>query len=131
MKKIVTIILVFLLASCTRTVYIPQVEVRTDSVSHTEYIHHRDTVYQSEKIVTINDTVYITKYKYVGKESSNVKTDTVIRTDSIPYPVEVPVEVEVIRYRTPGWVWCFFIMLAVGIAGFIWHRIKAVRDALR
>lgn len=131
MKKLVTIILVFLLASCTRTVYIPQVEVRTDSVVHTEFIHHRDTIYQSEKIVVAGDTVFIDRYKYKEKTVYKEVRDTTIRVDSIPYPVPTPVKVEVVKYRTPGWCWLILSLTVLGIGAFLHRKLKGVRDTLR
>lgn len=131
MKKLVTIILVFLLASCTTVKYVEVPSIQRDTIIHNNTLIQKDTVYQSEKIITVNDTVYVTQYKFRERTVFKEKTDTVIRTDSIPYPVPTPVEKIVYKKVVPGWCWLILSLTVLGIGAFLHRKLKGVRDALR
>lgn len=87
---LLTLLCIELLCSCTRTVYVPQTTVKTDSVYITNY--QKDSVYLRDSVFIHSkaDTLLIEKWhtKYVERLS----TDTlyIYRADTIreEYPVE-------------------------------------------
>lgn len=131
MKKLVTIILVFLLMGCTTVKYVEVPSIQRDTVIQHNTLIERDTVFHSEKIIVTGDTVYITQFRYKEKKVYIEQTDTVIRTDSIPYPVPVVEEKEVIRYRTSGWGVLGWVLLIIGVAGFLYSKLKNVKNLMR
>ena len=107
-------VLVLLLSSCSRKVYVPvdtfvKTAVRVDSVRLT------DSVYVSER--TVGDTVYIVKTRTQWRDRLQLRTDTVYRsqTDTVTKVVEVVVEKKAKRRKV--WPWLLGA-LAVGVGFF-------------
>ncbi|MCM1295847.1 MAG: hypothetical protein NC311_09925 [Muribaculaceae bacterium] len=110
-------LLLLLLASCTKTVYIPteSAAVRTDTLAvlkwRTDTVIDRDTVTVTQSGDTI--TREVTKWRWRIKETHDTvyqsKTDTIRVRE--PYPVEVVKEVE----RKRSW-WETFLLYATGVS---------------
>jgi hypothetical protein len=85
------LILLLILSSCSKTLYVPVESVRTEYKD----VLLRDSVYVSDSVVirAKNDTVWYEKYKIYYKD--RLLRDSIIVTDSVqvPYPVEVEREV--------------------------------------
>lgn len=85
-----------LLASCTRTIYVPQVETKTE---YRDRVTHDTTIVEKEKVLyEKGDTIYLTITKNVYRVS--VQRDTILVRDSIPVPYEVIKVDEVPRKKT-------------------------------
>lgn len=89
MRKLVLIIAILLMCSCTTTRYVErEVPIETTKI---EYVNreYRDSFYIHDSIDRYieGDTVYLSKYKYVYRYITN--TDTIVRTDSIEVPIEI------------------------------------------
>lgn len=131
MKRASFIMLVLLLLSCTRTVYVPVESVK--HVTKTVVDTFVEIVTPNERVVnvTIDTTSVIsTRYATSKAEVSNgilrheitqherkdtVKTQTVYihETDSVPYPVKVVKEV------TPSWCWWSIVIGIIAFATMI------------
>lgn len=78
------------LCSCTRTVYVPKVSVKRDSIYlHT---HSRDSIMVRDS-VTIHekgDTIWLTRWRTEYRDRIRIDTAYIERRDSVavPYPVE-------------------------------------------
>lgn len=81
------VLLLLLLASCSRTVYVPQKEVEYIERERIDSVYVRDSIYVTLR--TANDTVYETRYEYRWRDKLSIKIDTVVKVDSVSYPVEV------------------------------------------
>lgn len=87
---IITLLVIEMLCSCTRTVYVPQTTIQKDSIYLTQY--QRDSIWLHDSVLVKEkgDTVWLEKWhtKYIER----VKTDTtyIEKSDTIrePYPVE-------------------------------------------
>ena len=110
-------VLVLLLSSCSRSVYVPVETVRVDTFVKTavrvDSVRLTDSVYVSER--TVGDTVYIVKTRTQWRDRLQLRVDTVYRsqTDTITKVVEVVVEKKAKRQKT--WPWLLGA-LAVGVA---------------
>lgn len=92
-----TALVTVLLAGCSRTVYVPQVEVRTE---YRERAVHDTTIVERERVERLaGDTVYVEVLRNVYRVT--VRTDTVVVRDSIPVPHETIRIREVARRKTP------------------------------
>ena len=118
MKRIIP--LLFLLCSCTKTVYLPIVE------KEVEYKHSVDSIYQSDtvRIYIKGDTILKESIRFIYK----FKCDTayIQKIDSIPYPVEV----EKTKVVTPTWAWytlVISIICVVYLSVVIWKKIRNLR----
>lgn len=86
-----------LLAGCSRTVYVPTVEVRTE---YRERAVHDTTIVERERVERLaGDTVYVEVLRNVYRVT--VRTDTVVVRDSIPVRHETVRVREVERRKTP------------------------------
>ena len=112
-------VLVLLLSSCSRSVYVPVETVRVDTFVKTavrvDSVRLTDSVYVSER--TVGDTVYVVKTRTQWRDRLQLRTDTVYRsqTDTITKVVEVVVEKKAKRRKM--WPWLLGA-LAVGVVFF-------------
>lgn len=112
-------LLVLLLSSCSRRVYVPVETVRVDTFVKTavrvDSVRLTDSVYVSER--TVGDTVYIVKTRTRWRDRLQLRVDTVYRsqTDTITKVVEVVVEKKAKRRKV--WPWLLGA-LAVGVVFF-------------
>ena len=112
-------VLVLLLSSCSRSVYVPVETVRVDTFVKTavrvDSVRLTDSVYVSER--TVGDTVYIVKTRTQWRDLVQLRVDTVYRsqTDTITKVVEVVVEKKAKRRKV--WPWLLGA-LAVGVVFF-------------
>lgn len=108
--------IILLLASCSKTVYVPVESVRTEYT--TAYSH--DSIYVSDSVIirTKADTVWYEKYKIRYRD--RLLRDSIIVIDSVqmPYPVEVVKEVNQLK----DWQLGLMIIGAVAV-GFLLFRI--------
>lgn len=113
------VLLVLLLSSCSRSVYVPVETVRVDTFVKTavrvDSVRLTDSVYVSER--TVGDTVYIVKTRTQWRDRLQLRVDTVYRskTDTITKVVEVVVEKKAKRRKVWPWV---LGALAVGVVFF-------------
>ena len=112
-------VLVLLLSSCSRSVYVPVETVRVDTFVKTavrvDSVRLTDSVYVSER--TVGDTVYVVKTRTQWRDRLQLRVDTVYRsqTDTITKVVEVVVEKKAKRRKVWPWV---LGALAVGVVFF-------------
>lgn len=112
-------VLVLLLSSCSRSVYVPVETVRVDTFVKTavrvDSVRLTDSVYVSER--TVGDTVYIVKTRTHWRDRLQLRVDTVYRsqTDTITKVVEVVVEKKAKSRKV--WPWLLGA-LAVGVVFF-------------
>lgn len=112
-------VLVLLLSSCSRSVYVPVETVRVDTFLKTavrvDSVRLTDSVYVSER--TVGDTVYIVKTRTQWRDRLQLRVDTVYRsqTDTLTKVVEVVVEKKAKRRKVWPWV---LGALAVGVVFF-------------
>ena len=112
-------VLVLLLSSCSRSVYVPVETVRVDTFVKTavrvDSVRLTDSVYVSER--TVGDTVYVVKTRTQWRDRLQLRTDTVYRskTDTVTKVVEVVVEKKAKRRKV--WPWLLGA-LAVGVVFF-------------
>lgn len=112
-------VLVLLLSSCSRSVYVPVETVRVDTFVKTavrvDSVRLTDSVYVSER--TVGDTVYIVKTRTQWRDRLQLRVDTVYRsqTDTLTKVVEVVVEKKAKRRKVWPWV---LGALAVGVVFF-------------
>lgn len=112
-------VLVLLLSSCSRKVYVPVETVRVDTFLKTavrvDSVRLTDSVYVSER--TVGDTVYIVKTRTQWRDRLQLRVDTVYRshTDTLTKVVEVVVEKKAKRQKM--WPWLLGA-LAVGVVFF-------------
>ena len=112
-------VLVLLLSSCSRSVYVPVETVRVDTFVKTavrvDSVRLTDSVYVSER--TVGDTVYVVKTRTQWRDRLQLRIDTVYRsqTDTITKVVEVVVEKKAKRRKM--WPWLLGA-LAVGVVFF-------------
>ena len=112
-------VLVLLLSSCSRSVYVPVETVRVDTFVKTavrvDSVRLTDSVYVSER--TVGDTVYIVKTRTQWRDRLQLRVDTVYRskTDTLTKVVEVVVEKKAKRRKV--WPWLLGA-LAVGVVFF-------------
>lgn len=96
-------LLVLLLSSCARKVYVPVETVRVDTLVklavRVDSVRLTDSVYVSEKVV--GDTVFIVRTRTQWRERVKLVTDTVYRSrvDTVTKVVEVPVKDEKLRMK--------------------------------
>ena len=112
-------VLVLLLSSCSRSVYVPVETVRVDTFVKTavrvDSVRLTDSVYVSER--TVGDTVYVVKTRTQWRDRLQLRVDTVYRsqTDTITKVVEVVVEKKAKSRKV--WPWLLGA-LAVGVVFF-------------
>lgn len=112
-------VLVLLLSSCSRKVYVPVETVRVDTFVKTavrvDSVRLTDSVYVSER--TVGDTVYIVKTRTQWRDRLQLRVDTVYRsqTDTLTKVVEVVVEKKAKSRKV--WPWLLGA-LAVGVVFF-------------
>ena len=112
-------VLVLLLSSCSRSMYVPVETVRVDTFVKTavrvDSVRLTDSVYVSER--TVGDTVYIVKTRTQWRDRLQLRVDTVYRsqTDTLTKVVEVVVEKKAKRRKM--WPWLLGA-LAVGVVFF-------------
>ena len=112
-------VLVLLLSSCSRSVYVPVETVRVDTLVklavRVDSVRLTDSVYVSER--TVGDTVYVVKTRTQWRDRLQLRVDTVYRsqTDTITKVVEVVVEKKAKRRKVWPWV---LGALAVGVVFF-------------
>lgn len=112
-------LLVLLLSSCSRSVYVPVETVRVDTFVKTavrvDSVRLTDSVYVSER--TVGDTVYVVKTRTQWRDRLQLRVDTVYRskTDTITKVVEVVVEKKAKSRKM--WPWLLGA-LAVGVVFF-------------
>ena len=121
-------VLVLLLSSCSRSVYVPVETVRVDTFVKTavrvDSVRLTDSVYVSER--TVGDTVYIVKTRTQWRDRLQLRVDTVYRsqTDTITKVVEVVVEKKAKRRKV--WPWLLGA-LAVGVVFFTFASLLSHR----
>lgn len=112
-------VLVLLLSSCSRSVYVPVETVRVDTFVKTavrvDSVRLTDSVYVSER--TVGDTVYVVKTRTQWRDRLQLRVDTVYRsqTDTLTKVVEVVVEKKAKSRKM--WPWLLGA-LAVGVVFF-------------
>ena len=112
-------VLVLLLSSCSRSVYVPVETVRVDTFVKTavrvDSVRLTDSVYVSER--TVGDTVYVVKTRTQWRDRLQLRVDTVYRsqTDTLTKVVEVVVEKKAKSRKV--WPWLLGA-LAVGVVLF-------------
>ena len=112
-------VLVLLLSSCSRKVYVPVETVRVDTFVKTavrvDSVRLTDSVYVSER--TVGDTVYVVKTRTQWRDRLQLRVDTVYRsqTDTLTKVVEVVVEKKAKSRKV--WPWLLGA-LAVGVVLF-------------
>ena len=112
-------VLVLLLSSCSRSVYVPVETVRVDTLVklavRVDSVRLTDSIYVSER--TVGDTVYVVKTRTQWRERVKLVTDTVYRSrvDTVTKVVEVVVEKKAKRRKV--WPWLLGA-LAVGVVFF-------------
>lgn len=125
-------VLVLLLSSCSRSVYVPVETVRVDTFVKTavrvDSVRLTDSVYVSER--TVGDTVYIVKTRTQWRDRLQLRVDTVYRsqTDTITKVVEVVVEKKAKSRKV--WPWLLGA-LAVGVVFFTFASLLLLRDFRR
>lgn len=103
MSRLIIMVFAYLLAGCTKTVYIPVESVRTEYqdryLRDSVYVH--DSTYIREK----GDSVLIDRWHTLYREV--LKVDSFLRTDSIqvPYPVDKIVEVNKLYWFQKMLIW--------------------------
>lgn len=113
------LLLVLLLSSCSRRVYVPVETVRVDTLVklavRVDSVRLTDSVYVSER--TVGDTVYVVKTRTQWRERVKLVTDTVYRSrvDTVTKVVEVVVEKKAKSRKV--WPWLLGA-LAVGVVFF-------------
>lgn len=114
MRAVFFILIAFLIAGCTRTLYVPQEveKIKYKDRILVDSVYYRDSVFFMLK----GDTVYLEKYKYIYRDK--LIRDSVYLRDSVSYPVYVDVVKEV--KRVPKFYkFCFaFTMISVGFGAF-------------
>jgi len=121
-------VLVLLLSSCSRKVYVPVETVRVDTFVKTavrvDSVRLTDSVYVSER--TVGDTVYVVKTRTQWRDRLQLRVDTVYRsqTDTITKVVEVVVEKKAKRRKM--WPWLLGA-LAVGVVFFTFAELLTHR----
>ena len=106
------------IASCTKTIYVPVESVRTEHITN----HTRDSIFTKDSIwiKEKGDSLWYERYTYIYVDK--IKIDTFIKIDSIPYPYEVQVPGKDVHYVT-GFenfqIWCgrILLLLAIGYFG--------------
>ena len=127
-----TAVLVLLLSSCSRRVYVPVETVRVDTFVKTavrvDSVRLTDSVYVSER--TVGDTVYVVKTRTQWRDRLQLRTDTVYRskTDTITKVVEVVVEKRAKSRKV--WPW-LLAALAVGVVFFTFASLLTHRYSRR
>ena len=111
MKKLLLIVLLYIVISCTTTKYV-EIPVEHTRIEYRDRIKH-DSIYLKDSIVQKreNDTIYLEKYKYLYKYK--YLRDTVNIVDSIPVVTIQEVTKEVNKLHN----WQFILMVLGG--GFI------------
>lgn len=95
---VIFLLSVLALASCTKTVYVPQTRTEYVNRERVDSLFVHDSVFVTERIK--GDTVYLFNDRWHTEYRDRFVTDTVIVHDSISYPVEK--EVVRVEYKTPG-----------------------------
>jgi hypothetical protein len=123
MKKLLFIILLFIIASCTTTKYVEvPVEVEKTSTELVyKYIVDTTIIVDSVDRYRSGDTTYIYKEKTKIKVVNSV--DTIIKTDSIPYPVEITTTVE---KEVNKIYWYQYFLIWIGIISLLVISIYAI-----
>lgn len=103
MKHIIIVLLLCLLASCGKTVYIPVESVRTEYQDR--YLRDSINVYDSVYVREKGDSIFVDRLQRVYIDRFRV--DSFIRTDSIqvPYPVDKIVEVNKLYWYQETLIW--------------------------
>ena len=128
MRKLLIIILLFSLVSCTTTKKVTEKVVLTDTVyvnkervdTVIKFAEVKDSIYEKDSTSFENrgDTVVITKYKYLYVQSKNAVTDKSVSTeknDSVRTKI-VYVDKEKVKMKpyVPRWVVLAFIFSLLG-----------------
>ena len=115
------VVLVLLLASCTRTVYQDHEVIRHDSIYVTAV--SIDTVLMRDSIHTVEkgDTVTTTIYKYIYKVRERTDTAYIERTDTVTMMETVERE-KVVKKR--DWLSIIGAMVVGAIVGLIIGKLK-------
>lgn len=121
MKYPIIIFVIIVVASCSRTVYVPVESVRTEYRDRLQRDSVRlyDSVYIREK----GDSVILEKYRYIYRD--RLRTDTILRSDTIAVPYAVTETREVKVY--PKWLIVLACLgsVSLGIVGYrIFRRVK-------
>lgn len=116
MKRIKYILLILLLAGCTKTIYVPQTRTEYVNRERVDSLFIHDSVFVREYVK--GDTVFRDRDRWHTEYRDREIHDTLVVHDSIPYPVPSPPE---IVYKTPGFVrWLAWIGgIAIAVCGFI------------
>ncbi len=115
--------LVLLLSSCARKVYVPVETVRVDTLVklavRVDSVRLTDSVYVSEKVV--GDTVFIVRTRTQWRERVKLVTDTVYRSrvDTVTKVVEVPVKDEKLKIKK--W-WVAALLLGAALLSLRYFR---------
>lgn len=85
--SLILMLLLLMLASCSKTIYVPVESKRTEYIDRikTDSIHITDSVHIREK----GDTVWLTRWRTEYRD--RLKVDSILIRDSIsvPYPIEI------------------------------------------
>ncbi len=117
------LLLVLLLSSCARKVYVPVETVRVDTLVklavRVDSVRLTDSVYVSEKVV--GDTVFIVRTRTQWRERVKLVTDTVYRSrvDTVTKVVEVPVKDEKLKIKK--W-WVAALLLGAALLSLRYFR---------
>ena len=118
------LVVLLMLAACTKTEYITVEKVRTDTLL--QHHHQRDSIWLHDSIMVSEkgDTIRVEKWhtKYIEKQVHD--TTYVSKTDSIPVPY--PVEKEVPAKKTAvEWLLLWTGILAIiGVVVWIANKLK-------
>lgn len=120
--------MLLMLSSCSpKTVYVPTVTIRTDTLYRTalrvDSVIFRDSV----AVIQRGDTVYLTKYRDRFRYRECIDTVYQSATDSVrirvPYPVERPLtQWERTKMELGGWAFGALIVAVVAVVWLIFKR---------
>ena len=121
---LVGIVVCVLMSSC-RTVYVPVETVRTEVVEKHDSLVMRDSIYMRDSVFVMKSgdtiTTYRTSIVYRDRWRDVVRVDSFVRVDSlqVPYPVERKLCFwEEVRLEATGAV---VAMVAIGAMAIIWR----------
>ena len=117
-----------MLASCSpKTVYVPTVTIRTDTLYRTDLRVDSILLRDSVTLIRRGDTVYLTKYRDRFRYRERIDTLYQSVTDSVEVRVPYPVERELTRWeRTKmelgGWAFGALIVAVVAVVWLIFKK---------
>lgn len=121
------LVIVCALTGCTRTVYVPQVETRTE---YRDRVTHDTTIVERERIERVKgDTVFVDVMRNVYRVT--IQRDTVVRSDTVVVTRDVVKVQEVERKKTKFESWTQntgIVAIGVLVVWFVWYVRKISKE---